>query len=356
MWPAHGKRSIVGGCAVAISMVFASRPCTMRPGRAGATPVRHSSACSRFASVADRPHVRSAGRASRSRASASSTCTPRLLASSSCHSSTTTASRCATRSRQSARDRSSVRLSGVVTRIVGSRRSWRARTEEGVSPVRRSTVQAGCSAAAARAMASVVSAASARSGVIQSSVSGGAASPAAARPGPSSSGPISAAYVLPMPVGACTSPDSPAAYADQTSSWNANVVQPCAANHARAGSNGSGRRGRGGGGPVQSKLTGGTSGPARHGSDIECNGGGYAGRGGSCPRLRRGLTSRNAAWCTFRPELSFARHRRCVHHAAWIAAGEPRRAPTSQGARHDASAIDVARQWYRGRRMVSAAR
>ncbi len=42
-----------------------------------------------------------------------------------------------------------------------------------------------------------------------------------------------------MPVGAWTSPLSPAAYAAQTSSWKGKGEKPCAANHARAGAKGS---------------------------------------------------------------------------------------------------------------------
>ncbi len=179
------------------------------------------------------PHAHRRAAAQRSRASASSTCTPRLLDMSSCHSSTMTADRCARRSRQSARASISVRLSGVVTSAVGSRLFCRARADDAVSPVRTSTVQCGCNARAARASANPVSAASARSGVIHSAVSGGGASAAPAAP--STSGGIHAAYVLPMPVGACSRPLSPRANADQTSSWNGNGDQPCVANHARAG-------------------------------------------------------------------------------------------------------------------------
>ena len=97
-----------------------------------------------------------------------------------------------TRSETSAlRESSSVRLSGVVTNAVGRRRSCRVRADEGVSPVRTSTVHCGLSARAARASASPVSAASARSGVNHSTVSGGGVSTVPA--GPSASGPIHAA-------------------------------------------------------------------------------------------------------------------------------------------------------------------
>ena len=59
MWPAHGKRSIVAGSALTISIVLVSRPFTIRvragvaPARAG--PTRHASASSRLASVAESP-------------------------------------------------------------------------------------------------------------------------------------------------------------------------------------------------------------------------------------------------------------------------------------------------------------
>ena len=191
MWPAQGKRSTVGGARVAISTRLAARPRTMWPCAACAGPTSAASASSRLASVADRPHTGSVRARPRRRASASSTCTPRLLDSSSCHSSTTTPRRCAKRSRQSGRDRKSDRLSGVVTSAVGRRFAWRARAASAVSPVRTSTVQAGRNAAAARASASPVSLASARSGVIHRTVSGGGSSGVPS--GPSSSGPSQAA-------------------------------------------------------------------------------------------------------------------------------------------------------------------
>ncbi len=80
------------------------------------------------------------------------------------------------------------------------------------SPVRSATVQARPRSAAVCARARVVSAASARSGVTHSTRG---PSPAAARAGAgsasaSSSGPPNAARVLPLPVGVCSRPDSPA--------------------------------------------------------------------------------------------------------------------------------------------------
>ena len=202
MWPAHGNRSIVFGSRLSMTIALVSAPRTIRARVVLPTPTRHWSASSRFASVADSAHVRSPGHALRRRASASSVCTPRLDDSSSCHSSTTIAARPAKRSRQSARARNSVRLSGVVTRAVGSRLLCFARAPAAVSPVRTSTVQCGRSAAAAEVSARPVSAASARNGVIHSSVRGGGRVGAALRP--RTSGPTAAAGVLPIPVGACS--------------------------------------------------------------------------------------------------------------------------------------------------------
>ena len=238
MWPAHGNRSIVFGSMLSMTMALVSAPRTMRARGDLPTPTRHSSASSRFASVAESAQVTRPGRAPRRRARASSVCTPRFDESNSCHSSTTIAASPRKRSRQSARARNSVRLSGVVTSTVGNRLPCRARAPAVVSPVRTSTDQCGRSAAAAVVNARPVSAARARSGVIQSSVRGGGAS--APPSGPRTIGGIAAASVLPMPVGACRSPDSPRAQADQTSSWNANGVIPRAANQACAGANGSG--------------------------------------------------------------------------------------------------------------------
>ncbi len=66
----------------------------------------------------------------------------------------------------------SERLSGVVTSADGMRRSCRARSLDGVSPVRRPTVQGTDKSSTAPCRARALSAASARIGVIQSTVSG----------------------------------------------------------------------------------------------------------------------------------------------------------------------------------------
>ena len=79
-----------------------------------------------------------------------------------------TASRFLKRVCASAADNSKVRLSGVVTSTDGRLRVWRARSAEPVSPVRRPPVQAGSKAVAGVSSAFIVSAASARIGVIHS--------------------------------------------------------------------------------------------------------------------------------------------------------------------------------------------
>ena len=155
------------------------------PGRgapAASRPSSASRATSRFPSVAESPSIRSAGRKRRRRARASSVCTPRFDPSSSCHSSTTTSSRWSNSSGASSRVSSSDRLSGVVTSAVGSRSRWRARMRAGVSPVRDSTVHGSPRSSTGARRAASVSAASARSGVIQRTRSGGAPAFAAGAP------------------------------------------------------------------------------------------------------------------------------------------------------------------------------
>jgi hypothetical protein len=125
--------------------------------------------------VADSPHTTSSGFQRRSRASASCTCTPRLLPSSSCHSSMMIMSRCLNCSRAAACESSRDSDSGVVISAPGRLLDWRARSAEPVSPVRAPKVQApitsGLAAPSSAADASSerwVSAASARIGVIHS--------------------------------------------------------------------------------------------------------------------------------------------------------------------------------------------
>jgi hypothetical protein len=119
--------------------------------------------------------VTSCGLQRRRRASASCTCTPRFEPTSSCHSSTTTIFTLPSASRASRLARASDRLSGVVTSAVGSRAACRARSDAGVSAVRRPTVHAICMSASGAASARTVSAASARIGVTHRTVIGGAA-------------------------------------------------------------------------------------------------------------------------------------------------------------------------------------
>ncbi len=74
-------------------------------------------------------------------ANANCTCTPRLLPSSSCHSSTTTMRTLPSTSRASVRASKSDRLSGVVTSTVGSRLFCALRSALAVSPLRAPAVQ-----------------------------------------------------------------------------------------------------------------------------------------------------------------------------------------------------------------------
>ena len=141
--------------------------------RAVAARARAEQRGERLVEVAERrrqaPDATAPGSSARSRASASCTCTPRLLPSSSCHSSTTTARRCAKRSRQSARDSISDRLSGVVTSAVGQPPVLpRALGGAACRRCARRRSSAAAARRAARASARPVSAASARIGVIHS--------------------------------------------------------------------------------------------------------------------------------------------------------------------------------------------
>ena len=200
--PAHGNRSTSGGTSARMRISLGTSPRMSSPSCPG--PSRTSMACSRLPSVADRPQVFSPGASRLSRARQSWSWTPRLLPSSSCHSSTTTertpaSSRCA-----SAWDSMTERLSGVVTRAAGGRARWRPRAAWPVSPVRISTRQGTPRDPAADARPSVVSLARARSGVIHRHLS-----PPASPDPASSSGPTQAASVLPLPVGEWMSPERP---------------------------------------------------------------------------------------------------------------------------------------------------
>jgi len=80
--------------------------------------------------------MRSSGRWLRNQLRQSSHWLPRLLPISSCHSSSTTASRLANSCSAALPASSTERDSGVVIRIWGGWRSWRARSALGVSPLR----------------------------------------------------------------------------------------------------------------------------------------------------------------------------------------------------------------------------
>ena len=140
---------MLSGIRASICSTLGSCPRTITCGvTMGASSTR--CAASRLPKVADNPHTcngvferaecaEPAQRANR--ASASCVCTPRLLPMSSCHSSTTTSRTDANWCLASGRLSSKVRLSGVVTSALGSRRCWRARSAELVSPVRRPMLQ-----------------------------------------------------------------------------------------------------------------------------------------------------------------------------------------------------------------------
>ncbi len=88
-WPPQGKRDTLGGIRVSTRISLRMSPSTSTP---LPSPSSTSWACARLPMVADRPHTTSCGRQKRRRASASCTCTPRLLPISSCHSSMMTMS------------------------------------------------------------------------------------------------------------------------------------------------------------------------------------------------------------------------------------------------------------------------
>ena len=100
------------------AQVLSTLPCTSLP-LPGCSST--SSAWGWLPRVAERPQTISSGIHWRRRASASCSCTPRLLPKSSCHSSTTSMRKPAKAWRASARV-SRVRLSGVVTSALGRRR------------------------------------------------------------------------------------------------------------------------------------------------------------------------------------------------------------------------------------------
>ena len=209
-----------------------------------ALPSKVYIASSRLPSVADMPQVSNSGLQCRNLAKASWVCTPRLLPSNSCHSSTTTIFTVPSTSRASARESITDRLSGVVTSTVGKRLFCALRSAASVSPLRAPRLQglncpSACKSPSTRCSAPSVSAASARIGVIQITVSAVAAAARlngfngfngfcatfliAACAGITCAGaikritiPSQTAYVLPEPVVACSKPDWPCAMAFQT--------------------------------------------------------------------------------------------------------------------------------------------
>ena len=251
-WPAQGKRWVCLGSRVSITSVLGVAPLTSTP---FGWPSSVCIASFRLPSVADIPQTHKApavfagceasaaedvpfastppGGATGphqvlSRASASWVCTPRLLPSSSCHSSTTTMRTEDSASRASALASMTDRLSGVVTSTDGQRRACALRSVPLVSPVRRPMLQGrrpgwAASASIGACNARTVSKASARIGVIHSTVNGCAFSGArfaifsgalqAVFAWTSALKDIKAAihtaYVLPAPVVACSRPDSP---------------------------------------------------------------------------------------------------------------------------------------------------
>jgi hypothetical protein len=165
----------------------------------------------KFPNVALRPHVRNFGFHERNRASASSTCTPRLPPINSCHSSTTTHRRSAKRSRVSAWLSIRQRLSGVVTRAVGRCVFCFVLIEALVSPVRVCTVHGSAKSSIGFNNDWAVSWASARNGVIHSNRRGTTSFffHSACSFSHSSTGPSHTASVLPVPVAECTRPSRP---------------------------------------------------------------------------------------------------------------------------------------------------
>ena len=231
MCPAHGKRRMSRGL---IERTTTGRSIGART-IAGfeSEPVSVAAASGALAIVALRPHVRSPGANLRRRASASSIWLPRLLLSSSCHSSTMTTFRSENFFSASALVRSRHSDSGVVTSTLGRVRRWRLRTVLDVSPVRLSTVSGRSRASTGARRANSMSRERARRGLIYT-MERPRRAPASPMPSASSaSGPRYAAYVLPDPVGTRIRPLRPWAWSDQASSWNPWGDQPRSANQPR---------------------------------------------------------------------------------------------------------------------------
>lgn len=136
-WPAQGKPSTDSGSSVST----ATGRSTAARTRVGVcrVPTAWRAASSRLASVADSAQVRTPGAKWRRRARASSSCEPRLVPSSSCHSSTMMARSDANIAGACSFVSRTQSDSGVVMSTSGSRSRWRWRTDDEVSPVRLST-------------------------------------------------------------------------------------------------------------------------------------------------------------------------------------------------------------------------
>ena len=143
--------------------------------------------------------------------------------------------------RPAACSRVSIRLSdsGVVTSTVGNRRSWRARSAGGVSPVRMPTRQPGAELGErglqrpGRCRPPGRASASARGR--RAAARAAARSRHAERRGAGDARRTRPHRSCPDPVVACSRPLRPAAIARQTSRWNSNGCQPRLANQASAG-------------------------------------------------------------------------------------------------------------------------
>ena len=140
-WPDHGNFSKASGMRLSTAMRFSMADRMMRASFSRSRPTKVSIASSRLPMVAEMPQTRMDGDKAFNWAMANSTCTPRLFPSRSCHSSTTMALRPPNRFSPPFLASSTCRLSGVVIRISGMRRSCLCFWAEGVSPVRTSTVQ-----------------------------------------------------------------------------------------------------------------------------------------------------------------------------------------------------------------------
>ena len=120
MCPDQGNLSIIGGTMDSTAMDLGCRPRIKQPCSA-ASPKSTFIAFVVLPRVADNPQIRMPRFRDRKRASASSIRTPRLEPISSCHSSATISRRLLNFSRVPGYESNSVRLSGVVTRVVGKR-------------------------------------------------------------------------------------------------------------------------------------------------------------------------------------------------------------------------------------------